>query len=63
MNDKLITDVAKKDAKSIQVEKLTLCRDDFIEWILKSTNDDSEFRVYKTKTYIMVGIDKSVFFS
>lgn len=45
----------------IEVLELTLCRDDFIEWVLKSTNEDSEFRVYRTKAYIMVGIDKTPF--
>ena len=44
-----------------EMVQLTLCRDDFIEWILKSTNEDSEFRVYKTKSYILVGIDKTPF--
>ena len=45
------------------LEELNLCRDDFIEWVLKSTSEDSEFKVYKTKHYIMVGIDKTPFSS
>ncbi len=47
--------------KEPEMEELTLCRDDFIEWVLKSTNEDSEFRVYKSKNSILVGIDKSPF--
>ena len=35
----------------------TLCRDDFIEWILHNTNEDCEFRVHKAKNYVLVGID------
>ncbi len=42
-------------------QKQTLCRDDFIEWVLRSTNEDSEFRVYYSPHYIMVGIDKEPF--
>ena len=41
--------------------KLTLCQDDFIEWILRSTNEDSEFMIYKTSQHILVHIDKSPF--
>ena len=44
-----------------EIEKLTLCRDDFIEWILHSTNEDSEFRVHKLKQTVMVHIDKVPF--
>jgi len=36
----------------------TLSQDDFIEWILHNTTEDCEFRVYKTKHYVLVGIDK-----
>ena len=39
----------------------TLCRDDAIDWILRNTSDDSEFRVYKTNNYMMVGIDNEPF--
>ena len=42
----------------IQVEKQTLLRDDFIEWILHHTNEEWSFRIYETKHYITVGIDK-----
>lgn len=35
----------------------TLCQDDFIEWILRNTAEDNEFRVYMTKNCIQVGID------
>jgi len=45
--------------KHVEVGELVLCRDDFIEWVLKSTNEDSEFRVHYSKYYILVGIDKS----
>ena len=38
-----------------------MCRDDFIEWILHSTNDDSEFDVYRTKHHIMVYVDRNPF--
>ncbi len=34
----------------------TLCQDDFIEWILHNTSEDSEFRVYKSESYVLVGI-------
>ena len=46
------------DDPDTPIQEETLCQDDFIEWILKSTSEDSEFRVYRTKHYIMVGIDK-----
>jgi len=53
----------QKDANQIikEMSKLTLCRDDFIEWILRSTNEDSEFRVYKTDHYISIYIDRYPF--
>lgn len=42
-----------------KVDKFVMGQDDFIEWILKNTNElQSEFRVYRRKNYIMVGIDK-----
>ncbi len=50
-----------KEPEPIEVETLTLCRDDFIDWVLKSTNEDSEFRVYNAKRYIHIGIDKKPF--
>jgi len=45
--------------KSMVFEEL--CRDDFIEWILRNTNEDSEFRVYKTKHNITIGVDITPF--
>ena len=51
----------KETLNPVKMEKLELCRDDFIEWILRSTNDDSEFRVYRGPKYIMIGIDKAPF--
>ncbi len=50
-----------QEMKEPEIEELTLCRDDFIEWLLQSTSDDSEFRVYKTKSTISVHIDRSPF--
>ena len=44
-----------------EMVKLTLCRDDAIEWILRSTNEDSEFVVYKTKNNISIYIDRNPF--
>ena len=44
-------------ALDLSIEKITLCRDDFIEWVLRYTNEDSEFRVWRGKHYIGVGID------
>ena len=41
----------------IKVEHLTLAQDEFIEWVLQNTKEDTEFRVYQTKHYTMVGID------
>lgn len=55
MEDWFKDDVVPK----VEIEKLTLCRDDFIEWVLRSTNEDSEFRIYNSRHYIQVGIDKS----
>ena len=49
--------------KQPEIETLELCRDDFIEWLLNSTSEDSDFRVYKTKHHISVHIDKSPFLS
>lgn len=41
-----------------QVDSQTLSQEDFIEYILKHTDDvTSEFRVYTSKNYITVGID------
>lgn len=50
-----------KDDKEIKVEieKLTLCRDDFIEWVLTHTNEDNEFKVYNSRHYVQVGIDRT----
>ncbi len=40
-------------------EELVLNQDDFIEWILKNTNDGKAvFRVHNHKNYLLVGIDK-----
>ena len=45
----------------LKVNKLVLNQEDFIEYILKHTNDlDHEFRVYESKHYIMVGINRIV---
>ena len=41
--------------KSMKYE--TLCQDDFIEWVLGNTAEDSEFRIYKSESYVLVGID------
>ena len=48
----------KEGKVAIDIEYFELCRDDFIEWILRNTSEDSEFRVHKAKHYISVGIDK-----
>ena len=41
-----------------EVKKLTLNQDDFIEWVLKNTNDKkAEFRIYQGKHHTIVGID------
>ena len=46
-------------SEEIVVKKQTLTQEDFIDWILKNTDDlKSEFRVYQTKYHIMVGIDE-----
>ena len=45
-------------AKRPPVDRQTLSQEDFIEYILRHTNDvGMEFRVYATKNYILVGID------
>lgn len=53
--------MSKEPSDEIKVTKEILCQDDFIEWILRNTNEDSEFRVYITKHSIQVGIDKEPF--
>ena len=58
MSDKILPE---KEQILKEMVRLTLCRDDFIEWILHSTNEDSEFRIYKSQSYISVGIDKTPF--
>ena len=40
------------------VDKLTLCQDDFIEWVLRNTQEETEFRIYKSHNYMMVGINR-----
>ncbi len=43
----------------VDMERLILNQDDFIEWILKNTKDaKAVFRVYNSKSHIIVGIDK-----
>ncbi len=42
---------------NIKIDQQTLCQDDFIEWVLQNTKEETEFKVYHTKHYIMVGID------
>ncbi len=44
----------KDDTK---INQQTLCQDDFIEWVLQNTNEETEFRVHQTKHYTVVGID------
>lgn len=41
----------------IPTEQLTLCQDEFIEWVLKNTKEETEFRVHQSKLYTLVGID------
>ena len=48
-----------KMPETTEMEKLVMGQDEFIEWILKNTNELlSEFRVYSSKNYTLVGIDK-----
>lgn len=47
-----------KELDQIKVENKELTRDDFIEYILKNTEDGTTFRVHETKIYINVGIDR-----
>ena len=45
--------------ETFESKKWTLEQGDFIEWVLKNTNDKTAvFRVYQTDSYILVGIDK-----
>ena len=45
--------------EQIEVTKLTLTQEDFIDWILRRTNDvTAEFKVYETKDFIQVNIAK-----
>ena len=43
-----------------KIEHKEMNRDDFIEYILHNTGDDTLFRVNETKSYINVGIDRPV---
>ena len=48
-----------KMPETTEMDKFVMGQDEFIEWILKNTNELlSEFRVYRSKNYILVGIDK-----
>ena len=56
---KMLDDINKKDGAEVPVKHLVLCKDDFVEWILHHTNEDMEFRVYTSKYYTLVGIDRT----
>ena len=43
------------------IEKLDMCRDDFIEWVLRFTNDDSDFKIYKSKYHITIYVNRNPF--
>ncbi|KKN75182.1 hypothetical protein LCGC14_0383410 [marine sediment metagenome] len=45
------------DKDKIIPKKITLSQDDFIEWILTNTKEESEFRIYRNKNHTLVGID------
>ena len=41
----------------INVSQQTLAQDDFIEWVLQNTKEETEFRINRTEHYVSVGID------
>ena len=45
--------------EQIEVNKLTLTQEDFIEWILRHTDDvTAEFKVHETKDFATINIAK-----
>ena len=52
--------MSRQMTELIETNKLTLTQEDFIDWILKHTDDvTAEFHIWETKDYITVNIAKT----
>ena len=47
-----------RERDQIMVEKLSLDRDNLMEWLLQNMEDSTTARLYITDHYILIGIDK-----
>lgn len=43
--------------KAIEIKSLTLTQDETIEWILKNSKEETEFRIYKSRYHATISLD------